>query len=89
MNKKDKKSWIPIALFFVPFAVFVTYNIRHNSEFWNASAVNIITILIAVVISYYLVQRKSDKRKQKEILLELISKLRLLVDSEKSYDFTG
>ena len=71
------------------FAVFVIYNIAHNDEFWNASAVNIITILIAVVISYFLVQRKSDRRKQKEILLDLINKLRLLIDSEETYDFTG
>lgn len=71
------------------FAVFVLYNIRYNEEFWSASAVNIITILIAVVISYFLVQRKSDRRKQKEILLDLINKLRLLIDSEETYDFTG
>ncbi len=71
------------------FTLFVLYNIRHNEEFWSASAVNIITILIAVVISYFLVQRKSDRRKQKEILLDLINKLRLLIDSEETYDFTG
>ncbi len=89
MKKKNKLWWIPVSLLAIGFAVFVLYNIGHNEEFWSASAVNIITILIAVVISYFLVQRKSDRRKQKEILLDLINKLRLLIDSEETYDFTG
>lgn len=89
MKRKNKLWWIPVSLLAICFAVFVLYNIRHNEEFWSASAVNIITILIAVVISYFLVQRKSDRRKQKEILLDLINKLRLLIDSEETYDFTG
>lgn len=89
MKRKNKLWWIPVSLLAICFAVFVLYNIGHNEEFWNASAVNIITILIAVVISYFLVQRKSDRRKQKEILLDLINKLRLLIDSEEACDFTG
>lgn len=89
MKRKNKLWWIPISLLAICFAVFVIYNIVHNEDFWSASAVNIITILIAVVISYFFVQRKNDRRKQKEILLDLINKLRLLIDSEGTYDFTG
>lgn len=62
---------------------------KNNDRFWEASAVYIITILIAVVISYFFVQRKSDRRKQKDILLDLINKLQLQISSEKAFNFTG
>ena len=71
MNRKDISIWkITVAVVLaVAFVIFVFYNIINNDEFWNASAVNIITILIAIVISYFFVQRKSDIRKQKDIIL--------------------
>lgn len=91
MNRKDTLSWkkIGIVLFAGAFAGFVLYNVINNDEFWNASAVNIITILIAIIISYFFVQRKSDVRKQKEIILGLISGLQLQISSEKAYAFSG
>lgn len=91
MNRQNILSWkkLGIVLFVGAFAVFVLYNVRNNDEFWNASAVNIITILIAIIISYVFVQRKSDIRKQKEIILGLISGLQLQISSEKAYAFSG
>lgn len=82
-------KWTLIVVLVCAFAFFVIYNAKNNTDFWDASAVNIITIIIAVVISYFFVQRKSDKRKQKDILLDLISKLQLQVSDEKAFDFTG
>lgn len=41
-----------------------------------------------VAISYYLVQRQTDFRKQKEILLDLIEKLCLQVSDKRTYDFS-
>lgn len=91
MNRKSVSigKWILIVLLAIAFGVFIIYNIINNDEFWNASAVNIITILIAIVISYFFVQRKSDLRKQKDILLNLINGLQLQISSEKAYNFTG
>lgn len=91
MNRKSVSigKWILSVLLAIAFVVFVIYNIINNDEFWNASAVNIITILIAIVISYFFVQRKSDLRKQKDILLNLINGLQLQISSEKAYNFTN
>lgn len=91
MNKKDYSAWKWILgiLCAIAFLIFTVYNVVKNSDFWEASAVNIITILIAIVISYFFVQRKSDLRKQKDILLSLINGFQLQITSEKAYDFTG
>lgn len=91
MNKKSAAvwKWILLAILVIALILFTLYNICHNDKFWDASAVNIITILIAVVISYFLVQKKSDKRKQKDILLDLMNKLELQISSEKAYNFAG
>ena len=62
------------------------YNLCTNSHFWEASAVNCITMAIAVLVSYFFVQRKSDRRKQKEILLDLIYKLQEQIAHPSMYD---
>ncbi len=91
MNRKSVSigKWILSVLFVIAFVAFAVYNIINNDEFWKASAVNIITILIAIVISYLFVQRKSDIRKQKDILLNLINGLQMQISSEKAYNFTN
>ena len=88
-NVPTAVKWSLTLLFTAALVVFVLYNIKHNDKFWEASAVNVITILIAVVISYFFVQKRNDRRKQMDILLELISRLQLQISSEKAYDFTG
>lgn len=64
------------------------YNWKTNSHFWEASAVNCITIGIALVVSYYLVQRQNNRRKQKEILLDLIYKLQTQFANSDMYDLS-
>lgn len=80
---------VVISFLIVLLLYFTCYNIKNNSSFLDASAVDIVTIIIAIVISYFFVQRKDDRRKQKDILVDLILKLRLQIENEKSYDFTG
>lgn len=91
MNRKKVRiiKWILGVLLAIAFVVFAIYNIKNNDNFWNASAVNFITIFIAIIFSYFFVQRKSDLRKQKDILLNLISGLQLQISSEKAYNFAG
>lgn len=91
MNKKSSSivKGILTVLLLCAFAAFVVYNIKNNDKFWDASLVNVITILIAIIISYFFVQRKNDLRKQKDILLNLINGLQLQISSEKAYDFSG
>ena len=92
MKHNTKRSWLSYILLFLFIClifVWVFYNIKNNTNFWQASAANVITIVIAVLISFYLVQKKTDRRKQKDILLDLILKLRLQLESEETFDFSG
>lgn len=76
---------ICIGLYFA----FIIYNICTNNKFWEASAVNCLTIGVAIVISYYLVQKQNDRRKQKDIVLDLIMKIQALISQRSAYDFEG
>lgn len=70
------------------FILFLIYkNIKYSCTFWNASAIDIATLAVAVVISYYLVEKENNQRKQKEILFSLIEKLQLQVEDKKAYNF--
>lgn len=61
------------------------HNYKTNSNFWSASAVNCVTIIVAIFISYWLTQKGNDKRKQKEILANLVFNIRLKIDQEDMY----
>lgn len=67
----------------------IFYNINTNPTFWKTSASSCITIVIALVFSYWLVQRENDLRKQKEILASLIFDLRAQIDKDDMYDLSG
>lgn len=60
-----------------------------NDSFWSASATNCITIGIAIFISYYLVQRKNDRRKQKDIICDLVLKLQAIIEQKDTYSLDG
>lgn len=64
------------------------YNFKTNAKFWEASAVNCLTLAIALFVSYHLVQRQNNRRKQKEILLDLIQKLQSQLSQENMYNLT-
>lgn len=83
-----KRIW-PGILGGIPFLIFVGYNIKTNVKFWEASAVNCITIGIAIVFSYYFAQRQNDRRKRKDVILNLISKIQALVGQDDMYDFSA
>lgn len=59
---------------------------KTNVSFWTASATNFITIGIAIFISYFLAQRKNDRRKQKDIICDFVFKLQFLVEQKEAYD---
>lgn len=65
----------------------IYYNFKNNlTTFWNSSISDIVTIIIAIVFAYYFVERKSDKRKQKEIIEKNISKIQKYIYDEEIYD---
>lgn len=92
INEKKYKKILKIVFILIltlAYLAFVLYNICTNSKFWEASAINCITVGIAIVISYYLVQKRSDQRKQKEIIIDLIFKLQKQIEEEHMYNLEG
>lgn len=89
MKGKKKGGWIVGALVACGLMALAGYNLYNNADFWEASAVNCITIAIAVLVSYFLVQKQNDQRKQKEILLDLIYKLQAQIVHPSMYDVAG
>lgn len=88
-RSKSKIKWpsfIVVIALIIAFVCFFVFNMNNNPKFWEATAVNCITMVIAVVVSYGLVQRNSDRRKQKEIVAGLISDLRGIIRRQDMYD---
>ena len=60
-----------------------------NDEFWSVSAFDCLSLLIAVGVSFFIVERQTDKRKQKELFISLLESLKVLTEDKASYDFSG
>lgn len=73
----------------VAILILAVYNICKNPNFWDASATTCISMLVATGLSFYIVQRQNDYRKQKDIFIQLLESLKHIVDDEKSYKFVG
>lgn len=86
-----KKSAIYIILGVIGVAILgiAIYNMFRNDNFWDASATTCISLIIAGGLSFYVVQRQTDRRKQKEIFMKLLESLKDLTDDEKSYILAG
>ena len=59
-----------------------------NDEFWSVSAFDCLSLLIVVGVSFFIVERQTDKRKQKELFISLLEALKELTEEKKSYDFS-
>lgn len=64
------------------------YNFKTNTLFLIAPAYTILNLLVAVVFAYYLAQRKNDERKLKEKAEDLIDKIQIAINDERSYRVT-
>lgn len=78
----------PIISFLIFGGIFV-WNYVKNSCFWNAQVIDIISpIFIAFYFSYYLIERKNDERRQKEILEEILWRLKDFIEQEEMYNLS-
>ena len=82
-----KKAPLIITLIAIVLAILgiAIYNIANNDMFWDTSATTCISLFIAGGLSFYVVQRQTDRRKQKEIFAQLLDSIQDLVDDEKSF----
>ena len=58
------------------------YNYQNNKSFFEASFTSLATICVAVIVSFYLVQLKTDKRRQKEKIDTLLYKIQSYLTEE-------
>lgn len=65
------------------------YNITTCDSFWNANFYQCASLFIIVGISYFVVQRQTDYRKQKDIFIKLVNSLKDIVDDKNSYVISG
>lgn len=60
-------------------SVLSFFNIVHNKYFFSINIYNVITILIAVFLTFYFVQMKNEERKRKEVTEGLIDALQKVI----------
>lgn len=65
--------------------VVAIYNIIANEKFWEVSVGTCLTLLVAVIVSYYLVQSKANEKSKKEALIRLMTAIQGVATDEKSY----
>lgn len=63
--------------------IFV-FNLNNNPQFFETSISNIITIILTIVIAYYLTQLSNDERKKKEEFIGILNKIQQFVNSENA-----
>ena len=90
-NKLIANIFICIIVIFVIISTIysIYYNLKHNNTFWNSTVTDVLTIVIAIIFAYYFVERKSDKRKQKEIIEKNIQKIQKYIYDEELYSVTS
>ena len=66
------------------------YNIKvEDAGFWTVTAFDCLSLLIVVGVSFFIVERQTDKRRQKEIFISLLEALKILTEDKASYDFSN
>ena len=87
--KFPKLSSIVALIIIISTIIIAAYNFRSNNQFWDASAINFISIIVAVLVAYVFVQKQTNRRKQNELLLDLLLQLRTQISDTSAYDFSG
>ena len=82
-------SLILIVLFLVFCAILSIFNIKHNDNFFEISLYNVLNLVIAVAIAYYLTQRKNDERKLKEKAEEIVEKIQIKLNDGQAYNINS
>lgn len=87
---KDKNIGRIVVGGIVAIFILMVYNVCTNCDkFFEVNVINCINTIVVIGVSFFIVQRQTDKRKQKDIFISLLEALKNLVDDEKSYNFIG
>ncbi len=79
---KNIRKYVSVIITVILLA-FVTsigiYNIINNKKFFDASITALLTIVIAIIFSYWFTQIKSDKRKRSEKIDSMLYKIQSII----------
>ena len=81
-TEKNIKKCIIIIIIIIVFSVLIIYNCINNHNFWETSITDIITLIIAIFLSYFFTEKNSNIRKKKEVIETIIEKLQLKLESD-------
>lgn len=82
MKKNWKKIIFVIMVLVVIFVVFWNIFILKNDKFMESSITSCLTILVALIVSYFLSKKNQDEKNQKDTYLKLMEKMQSLVNEE-------
>ena len=66
MNKTISK--IIVIIFSTVLVILGIYNVFNNAEFWKLTITNILTLGVAIIITYYMTQKTNEERRKKDIV---------------------
>lgn len=75
--------WIVPIVFAVGILVLGICNYINNEKFWEASICQVITLLMAILITFYATQYKNDQRKLKDYAETVIRKIQSIIVDER------
>lgn len=80
-----------IILFFILGVLFIgtgIYNCKSNELFWTANITQILSLALTIGVAFWATQYKSDIRKSKEHVEEILRKLQIIVSKEQFYSIS-
>ena len=80
-----RKYIIAVATILLLSSPLLYFNIRNNENFFIISVGSLLTLYITIFVSYFLVQKMTNGRKQKEIYIKLLSDMQKLVTDKSAY----
>lgn len=87
-----RKRWVVTAVAIVLAGATVgvgIYSAINNSNFWDVSVAQVLTLLVTISIAFWATQFKNDQRSAKTHAEKVIAKIQTIVSCEEFYAFTS
>lgn len=90
IRKHTARKWIvAILVAVVIFIGVVNVLLLKTKDFWSITASTCLTMIIALIVSYFFTQQNQDERNQKEAYLKIMEKLQDIVEDNCMVDINS
>lgn len=86
---KKTPLYVMVSILILADIVVIGYNVVLNKNFLDASITTCLSLFVAIGFSFFIAQRNTDLRKQKEIFIQLLESLKDSIDNDKCYKLDG